>query len=448
MASTIFYSWQSDLPNATNRGFIQKALENAVRSIGEDDTVKVEPVIDRDTASVPGSPDMAATIFEKIDNCDVFVCDVSIVNARSRKRPTPNPNVLIELGYALKRLGWSRIVMVLNLAEAPVEKLPFDLRMKRVVRFQSRSDDSDRAGERRSLTSKLTKVLREIYTHMPADNLGDSDLRPRVELQPDVGPAPERRLQVTNEGNDDSFTSSCEIVSVRNNSNGFRNSSFPLGWAGTREGMVKIRRGQTEALVIGRSESPRDYSEPNRCAEISLFERSADGLQLFDHWRWVVTPDAQLPECTIRVVVRASMKPVPVVQEFVFRPASFSEGTLLEPVHEGFEQAADLASSSSGDPTAGLQAERARICQEILEGYPDDYKGLLRHLLIHEFLDEREKERLGVPRAVADSAIGQARGDGLVTEEIVKGTKFYRIHSAFEGALAQILLPGRSAALS
>jgi len=53
-----------------------------------------------------------------------------------------------------------------------------------------------------------------------------------------------------------------------------------------------------------------------------------------------------------------------------------------------------------------------------------------------------------VPRAVADSAIGQARGDGLVTEEIVKGTKFYRIHSAFEGALAQILLPGRSAALS
>jgi len=98
MASTIFYSWQSGLPNATNRGFIQKALENAVRSIGEDDTVKVEPVIDRDTASVPGSPDIAATIFEKIDNCDVFVCDVSIVNARSRKRPTPNPNVLIELG--------------------------------------------------------------------------------------------------------------------------------------------------------------------------------------------------------------------------------------------------------------------------------------------------------------------------------------------------------------
>jgi len=29
----IFYSWQSDLPNATNRGFIQEALERAARNI-------------------------------------------------------------------------------------------------------------------------------------------------------------------------------------------------------------------------------------------------------------------------------------------------------------------------------------------------------------------------------------------------------------------------------
>ncbi|HEY1376485.1 MAG TPA: hypothetical protein VGF55_06805 [Gemmataceae bacterium] len=30
---TVFYSWQSDLPNATNRGFIQDALERAARDI-------------------------------------------------------------------------------------------------------------------------------------------------------------------------------------------------------------------------------------------------------------------------------------------------------------------------------------------------------------------------------------------------------------------------------
>ena len=31
MASIIFYSWQSDLPNSTNRGFIQAALEQAAK---------------------------------------------------------------------------------------------------------------------------------------------------------------------------------------------------------------------------------------------------------------------------------------------------------------------------------------------------------------------------------------------------------------------------------
>jgi hypothetical protein len=46
----------------------------------------------------------------------VFVADVTPINAGSDHRLCPNPNVLIELGYAVKALGWSRIVMVLNTA--------------------------------------------------------------------------------------------------------------------------------------------------------------------------------------------------------------------------------------------------------------------------------------------------------------------------------------------
>ena len=134
-AKTIFYSWQSDLPNATNRGFIQKALERAAKEIQSDQSISVEPVIDRDTAGVPGSPDIATTILEKIDKCDVFACDVSIINHGSAPRPTPNPNVLIELGYALKRLGWNRILTILNTEYGKIEALPFDLRMKRVLTY-------------------------------------------------------------------------------------------------------------------------------------------------------------------------------------------------------------------------------------------------------------------------------------------------------------------------
>lgn len=111
MDCKVFYSWQSDLPNKTNRSFIEKALENAIKTIRKDDTIEVEPFIDRDTLGVGGSPDISRTIFEKIETCQIFVCDISIINQGSEFRRTPNPNVLIELGYALKTLGENRICL-------------------------------------------------------------------------------------------------------------------------------------------------------------------------------------------------------------------------------------------------------------------------------------------------------------------------------------------------
>ncbi|MCJ7675892.1 MAG: nucleotide-binding protein, partial [Sedimentisphaerales bacterium] len=96
----VFYSWESDLPNATNRNLIERALEDAAKAIRADESIKIEPVIDRDTAGVPGSPDIANTIFGKIEQSQVFACDVSIINKGEKSRKAPNPNVLIELGYA------------------------------------------------------------------------------------------------------------------------------------------------------------------------------------------------------------------------------------------------------------------------------------------------------------------------------------------------------------
>src|SRR5437762_1027989 len=79
MRRIIFYSWQSDLPNATNRGLIQTALEDAAAAVTADDTIAIEPVVDRDTQGVAGSPDISSTIFAKITAADIFVADVSIV---------------------------------------------------------------------------------------------------------------------------------------------------------------------------------------------------------------------------------------------------------------------------------------------------------------------------------------------------------------------------------
>src|SRR5437870_5789163 len=151
MHRVVFYSWQSDLPNSTNRGFIQQSLEKAADAIKSDDSLDIEPVIDRDTQGVAGSPDISSTIFDKIAKADVFVADVSIVARSPDGRPTPNPNVLIELGYAFRALGHERIILVLNLAYGKIEELPFDLKMRRVTPYEMAAETTNGAPERTKL---------------------------------------------------------------------------------------------------------------------------------------------------------------------------------------------------------------------------------------------------------------------------------------------------------
>jgi hypothetical protein len=165
MPGLVFYSWQSDLPNATNRGFIGRALEAAAKALKNDDSIQVEPVIDRDTAGVPGSPNIAETVFRKIDQANVFVGDISIINRDMRdqatnERLTPNPNVLLELGYALKALGDKQVILVLNDAYGGLELLPFDLRMRRVICYHMEEGNSNRASERKDLEKVLMEALR------------------------------------------------------------------------------------------------------------------------------------------------------------------------------------------------------------------------------------------------------------------------------------------------
>ncbi len=165
MKKIVFYSWQSDLPNPTNRGFIQQALENAVNTIAKDNTVEVEPVVDRDTQGMAGSPDIASTIFAKITASDVFVADVSIIAHPRKGRPTPNPNVLIELGYALRGLGHERVVLTFNRSFGKIEDLPFDLKMRRLVVYEMPLKEQNRAPERLKLEKQLETAVRSALDH-------------------------------------------------------------------------------------------------------------------------------------------------------------------------------------------------------------------------------------------------------------------------------------------
>lgn len=169
MGNTIFYSWQSDLPNKTNRTFIEEALERAIKGLSQGAEIEkaMRPSLDKDTQGVPGSPPIVETIFKKIEQCAVFVPDLTFVGKNEGGRLIPNPNVLIEYGYALKVCGHERIVPVMNSAygEPSWETLPFDMRhLRHPITYHLAKDATTKETQtaREDLVKKLASALRDI----------------------------------------------------------------------------------------------------------------------------------------------------------------------------------------------------------------------------------------------------------------------------------------------
>jgi len=137
MERTIFYSWQNDLPNKSNRYFIKKALENAIKQLNQNND-GIPFTYDETTQGEPGSPEIFETIRAKISECEVFVCDLSIVSIYGEEhKATSNPNVLIEFGYALAELDWDNIIILHNIESGRIKDLPFDIPEKRVVGYSN-----------------------------------------------------------------------------------------------------------------------------------------------------------------------------------------------------------------------------------------------------------------------------------------------------------------------
>ena len=92
--------------------------QTAVDHLAEEIQLEASPRLDHDTKGVSGVPAIGDTILAKIDRCGIFLADVSIIGkakvASGATKYSPNPNVLLELGYAAARIGWGRIVLVMN----------------------------------------------------------------------------------------------------------------------------------------------------------------------------------------------------------------------------------------------------------------------------------------------------------------------------------------------
>lgn len=161
---TIFYSWQSDSDQDCNLKAIRNALRLASGNIeGEMDDIKL--ILDEATRDTAGSPDISATLFQKISSSDIFISDITTINHEFKDLPkkTSNPNVLIELGYAVATLGWGRIIMLFNksFGQFP-QDLPFDISKRRISDYSiSSKKDHNGIGELKQLLKVAVKTIIE-----------------------------------------------------------------------------------------------------------------------------------------------------------------------------------------------------------------------------------------------------------------------------------------------
>ncbi|HEX9058820.1 MAG TPA: hypothetical protein VF941_01430, partial [Clostridia bacterium] len=159
MKFNIFYSWQSDLPNKDNRSFIEECIKRAMEMNADDINAGAIFAYDSDTKGASGFPDIADIIFNKIAKSDIFICDISIINSDYDGRKMPNPNVLVELGYAAKTIGWEKIICFFNIKYGCLDDIPFDINHRRIFHY-----NSDTKNEKQSVAKGLSEAIKLMYS--------------------------------------------------------------------------------------------------------------------------------------------------------------------------------------------------------------------------------------------------------------------------------------------
>jgi len=163
MSFKIFYAWQSDTEKSLNWNFIGECIEEAIKRLKKKykDT-NPDFIYSRDTRDVPGWPNIPTTVYGKIDDCDLFIGDLSVIGTIHfcQSIIQLNSNVVGELNYALAKIGEERIINVMNINYGnPDEKdvIPFDFAQRRFPIQYNLSNEN--IGERDLIKEKLVGTL-------------------------------------------------------------------------------------------------------------------------------------------------------------------------------------------------------------------------------------------------------------------------------------------------
>ena len=137
----LFFSWQSE--DTKSRNTIEVALQNAVEELSDQG---IQLIIDHSTLGESGMPTIDQTILRKIDACDIFLADITpmsinysqtLGNGQTITKEVPNPNVLLELGYAMSALGVGYVIVVAHQGKWNPANMPFDINHHRIYTFNS-----------------------------------------------------------------------------------------------------------------------------------------------------------------------------------------------------------------------------------------------------------------------------------------------------------------------
>lgn len=191
---TVFWSWQSDTPKRETREVIHHALEAATVALVSELAEAERVEVDQGTRKVPGMAGIAETILKKIDEASAFVADITAIAVIGEGRDTkwiPNPNVMLELGYARKSLGEGRLIPVFNAAFGPPrhEELPFDLRHQSgSIKFElpEGAETEVLRKVRASLQRRFTERLREMITEEPNSVMQKPEWYPALPSDPSI----------------------------------------------------------------------------------------------------------------------------------------------------------------------------------------------------------------------------------------------------------------------
>jgi hypothetical protein len=194
MAYTVFFSWQSDRSTQEGRNLIESAIKFAIKKLAEDveieESLRDSLSLDKDTKGVPGNPPIFETILKKIDRSAIFVPDLTPVATRANGELIPNPNVLIEYGWALKSRGYYRILPVMNIAHGDPRKspLPFDMAHLRFPILYSLPDGSS-AADRRAARDELAREFEGAFRTI----LESEEFQSQLPRPPAPPPFPEKQ---------------------------------------------------------------------------------------------------------------------------------------------------------------------------------------------------------------------------------------------------------------